>query len=407
MRRISRPKRHSRHLPETPPDSNLSRSPFAASEKISGDEYISQPPRTYRPSGRRPERRRDSQSRQYEDHSSRNKPRKNHKTSYRWGGTYWDDSMSRPVLFEHRKRQSERVSGNGDRIFVTVGIDTERHFRRASLTLPQPPGKSYFSSSRKPRISQDSSRRKTSRYHSKPHVPRTNGTDTHIRTDHLNGAGGDPKERTWEGTKKGSKRDQENCVRPELTVENVTLNARRASPSSRPDVRDEPTHPPCTAEANTRPERGSRSKPKSRDLPSNGVPNPETGDGRDGSDRPSRRGETYPSRDGHERVSCGRIMERKERRKVPVTAGDDQKDTATYRSWSPQLASYSVDRQSKPTRPTRQSGNGHRQTPKELGLDSSPSTSDVSGHTDYSVYQRRRTVRRKQTQQTTCSCTVS
>jgi hypothetical protein len=137
------------------------------------------------------------------------------------------------------------------------------------------------------------------------------------------------------------------------------------------------------------------------------VPIQKAEDSRGEPDRSSRRGDTYPSRNGAEEVRRGRRMERKERRKVPVTAGDNREEEAAYRSRSPPLASYSVDRRSKPTRPTRRSGNGHQQTPKELGLDSSPPTSDMSARTDYSVYETRRSVKRKQTQQTTCSCTVS
>jgi hypothetical protein len=410
MGRSSRPGRHPRHLPDTPPDSNLTKSPSAASKEISGDNYINQPPKTYCPPGRRVEQSHDSQSHQHESRPSRIKPRVHDQMSYRRGGTYWDDSIGQPLFLEHQKRQSERLPGNGDRICFTVGIDTERHFRRASLTLPKPPGEAFFSTSRQPRVLQESSRQKTSGYHSKPHVPRPDETDTHVRTNHSNGARRDPPKRTLEGTKKRSNRGQENSVRPELTEENVTLNARRASPSYRPDVGDGPSRPPLMAQATTRPERGSRSNQKTRDSPANRVPIQKVRSSRGETDLSSRRVDTYPSRNHGDRVSRGRRMDRSGSRSaptVPITVGDGQEEEPAYRARSPPLASYSIGRRSKPTRIKRQSINGHQPIRKELGLDSSPPTSDLSDRTDYSVHERRRTVKRKSTQQTTCSCTVS
>jgi hypothetical protein len=410
MGRSSRPERHPRHLPDTPSDSNLSRSPSAASKAINGDEYISQPPRTYRPPGCRVERSHDSRSRQHESRLSRIKPRKHDQTSYPCGGTYWDDSIGLPVFSKHHKRQSERLPGNGDRIFFTVGIDTERHFRRASLTLPKPPGEAIFSTSRRPRVLQEASTQKTSGRHTRPHIPRTDENDTHVRTDHSNGARRDPRERTSEGAKKRSNRGQENSIRPELTVENVTLNARRASPSNHPDVRDVPTGRPFTAQATARRTRASGSEPKSRDLPSNEVPIQKTEDSRGGPNRSSRRVDTYTTRDHSDRVSRGRRMERKNRETVPFTVIDDREETAAYRPRSltsdPSLDQFIVDRRVKPTHSKRRSGNGNPPTTKETRHEFGPS--GTSRNTNYrSHYEGRRTVRKGRPQDHSCGCTVS
>jgi hypothetical protein len=387
MGRTSRPKRHSHHLPVTPPHSNLTRSPSAASEEVSGDKYLSQPPRSYRPSGREAKKGGDrhSHSQQHGNRSSRIKPRVHDQTSYHRGGTYWDESIGPSIFAKHREPQSARLSGNGDRIFVGFGIDTQRHSRRASLTLPKPLGEPCFSSSRKPRISQESSSRRHSGDYSKPHVPYTHENDRNVHTHHSKGARRDPRERTSEGTKKRSNRGQENSARPELTEENVTLNARRASPSYRPDVGDGPTRPPLMAQATTRPERGSRSNKKTRDSPANRVPIHKVRSSRGETDVLSRRVDTYSSRNHGDRVSRGSRMGRSGSRSVPtvpITVGDGQEEEPAYRARSPPLASYSIGRRSKPTRIKRQSINGHQPIRKEVGLDSSPPTSDLSDHTD-------------------------
>jgi hypothetical protein len=263
MGRSSCPGRHPQHLPDTPPDSNLTKSPSAASKEISGDNYINQPPKTYCPPGRRVEQSHDSQAHQHESRPSRIKPCVHDQTSCRRGGTCWDDGIGLPVFSKHHKRQSERLPGNGDRIFFTVGIDTERHFRRASLTLPKPPGEAIFSTSRRPRVSQEASTQKTSGRHTRPHIPRTDENDTHVRTDHSNGARRDTRERTLEAKNKRSNRGQKNPVRPELTVENVTLNAKSAKLSHLPDRRAASTRQPFTAQATARRTRASGVKPKS------------------------------------------------------------------------------------------------------------------------------------------------
>ena len=263
MGRTSRPERHSQHLPDTPPDSNLSRSPSAATQEISGDNYINQPPKTYCPPGRRVEQSHDSLSQQHESRSSRIKPRVYDRTSYCCRGTYWDDSIGRPVFKEHHNRQSERLPGCGDRIFFTVGIDTQQHFRRASLTLPKPLGKPCFLSSQTPRIAQDCSQQKSSGRCSRPQGSRAESYNRDIHPKHSR----EPRERTSEGRKKSSTRDQENCVRPKLTEENVILNARRASPSNCPDVQNVPTRPPFSAQATTRQTKASWLEKISRDPP--------------------------------------------------------------------------------------------------------------------------------------------
>jgi hypothetical protein len=404
----ARPERRRRCPPDTPSDSQVSRAPVVDSNESRSHDHIDQPPKTYRPIGRKADRGRHthSHSREHEKHSSRAKSRLKDQQLYRRGGTLWDKSIGPAVFYEHREPQSGRLPGNEDRISVTIGIDTQRYTRRASLTLPKPLGEPCFSSSRKPRVVQDRSHLESSGRHSRPYVPRTDEKHRNVRTEQLLGAGRDPREKGSEGAKKSSKRDQENSARPELTEENVILNARRESPSYRPDVGDGPTRPPLTGQATTRPERGLRSSQKTRESPANPAPIPKVHDSRGDRERSTRGGDTYPSRNDDEGVRRGRRMERKERRKVPATAGDNQKDTATYRSRSPQLASYSVDRRSKPIR-TRRSSIGHPPILKEVRPESSPPNSDMSGHTDYSEYETRRTVKRKSTQQTTCSCTVS
>jgi len=395
-----RHKRHSQHHPDTPPDSDLSRSP-SASDEVSSDKSIDRPPATYHPPNHRPERVRDrhSHSQEHGSRSSRTKPRVDNQNSHQSERTLWDESIGPSIFSKHREPQSARLPGNGDRIFFQVGIDTEGHSTRAKLTLPKGPGKGCFTSSRKPRISQDPSKRESSGRHSRPRVSRTEEYDRDARTKDLNDARRDARERMRERARRSSNRGQDDRTPPRLTRSNVASNARSASLSYLPNTRDTP---PFTPRATVRRDRTSESRRKPQDHPSSRVPIHKVHGTHGETNRSAKRGDTYPSRNRRDTVSRGRRSKRDSSRMTPNTAGDDQVDTATYRARSPMPDPHSVHRQSRPTRTSRRSSNGHPSTPKDLGLESSPTASDISPDSECSVRETRRTV--KTTQQTSYGC---